>query len=237
MVAVEAVIFDWGGTLTPWRTVDYRLEWRTVAEVAGAPGEVESLTARLLESAQTVWNRARDEHTSATFEEICAAAGVVATDAHAAAYRAFWEPSTYTDPDVRPLWEALHDRDIKVGVLSNTIWPRSWHEEIFERDGVAHLVDGSVYTSEIPWTKPDPRAFLAAMESVGVTDPAGCVFVGDRIFDDIHGANVVGMRAVFVPHSDIPDAQIGHIRGTPDAVISRLADLLQVLAPDGPSTA
>ena len=87
-----------------------------------------------------------------------------------AAYRRFWEPHTHTDPQVRPLWEGLHDRGLKVGVLSNTIWPRAFHESIFERDGVRHLIDGDVYTSEIPWTKPSPKAFGAAMDAVGALD-------------------------------------------------------------------
>ena len=55
-----------------------------------------------------------------------------------------------------PLFETLHERGIKVGVLSNTIWPRAWHEDFFRRDGVLDLIDGDVYTSEIPWTKPSP---------------------------------------------------------------------------------
>ena len=57
-------------------------------------------------------------------------------------------------------------------MLSNTFWPRDWHEEIFRRDGVLGLIDGAVYTSEIDWTKPHPEAFRAAMTAVGVTDPA-----------------------------------------------------------------
>ncbi|MDQ3628553.1 MAG: hypothetical protein M3419_07065 [Actinomycetota bacterium] len=30
----EAVIVDWGATLTPWRTVDYQEQWRCVAVLA-----------------------------------------------------------------------------------------------------------------------------------------------------------------------------------------------------------
>jgi putative hydrolase of the HAD superfamily len=57
---------------------------------------------------------------------------------------------------------------------------------------------------------------------VGVTDPADCVFVGDRPYDDVYGAKSAGMRAVLVPNSDVPA-----FSGTqPDAVISRLAELL-----------
>ena len=95
------------------------------------------------------------------------------------------------------------------------MWPRSWHEDVFRRDGVLDLIDGAVYSSEIDWTKPHPEAFLAAMAAVGVTDPERCVFVGDRPWDDIHGAQSVGMRAVLIPHSDVPT----FADATPDAVI------------------
>ena len=93
---------------------------------------------------------------------------------------------------------------LRVGVLSNTIWPREWHVGFFERDGVYDLVDGDVYTSEIPWTKPSPGRSRAAMEAVGVDDPAACVYVGDRLYDDIWGAQQAGLRAIHVPLSTIP---------------------------------
>jgi putative hydrolase of the HAD superfamily len=53
--------------------------------------------------------------------------------------------------------------------------------------------------------------------------------VGDRLFDDIHGAREAGMRAVHVPHSVIPDVQRGHVDGEPHAVVERLADLLPLV--------
>jgi len=37
------------------------------------------------------------------------------------------------------------------------------------------------------------------------------------------------MRAVLIPHSDIPDNQRGPVEGEPDAVIQRLGDLLAVV--------
>ena len=145
------------------------------------------------------------------------------------AYYEFWEPHTFTDPEVGPLFECLRAEGIKVGVLSNTIWPRSWHVGIFERDGVDHLIDGDVYTSEIEWTKPSPHAFAAAMDAVGVSDPARRVYVGDRLFDDIWGARNAGLRAVQVPHSTIPAEQVGHTEGEPDAVVESLTEVLEVV--------
>ena len=155
-----------------------------------------------------------------------------------AAYYDFWEPHTRTDPEVAPLFEALRADGIKVGVLSNTIWPRAFHEEIFARDGVHDLIDGDVYSSEIPWTKPSPRAFAAAMAAVGASDPARCVYVGDRLFDDIWGARNAGLRAIHIPHSDIPTEQVGHTEGEPDAVAHRVGDVTgsSRTGPDGPGS-
>jgi putative hydrolase of the HAD superfamily len=227
-VAVEAVIFDWGGTLTPWRTIDATGEWRAVAELA-APDRVNAVTEALINAAETVWARSRDEYASATLEDICTLAGVAYDEGQWHGYRAFWEHATHVDPDVPELLRALRSTGTRVGVLSNTLWPRAWHEEIFERDGLSDLIDGAVYTSEIPWTKPAPEAFLAAMRAVEVRDPAACVFVGDRLYEDVYGARNAGMRAVHIPHSDIPAYQIGHTLGEPDAVVQRLSELPGVL--------
>jgi FMN phosphatase YigB (HAD superfamily) len=34
---IDAVIFDWGGTLTPWKTMDFRAGWRTYATPNAPP--------------------------------------------------------------------------------------------------------------------------------------------------------------------------------------------------------
>jgi putative hydrolase of the HAD superfamily len=225
---IEAVIFDWGGTLTPWRTMDPAEEWAALAGLA-APDQAQDATAALLRAADTVWTRSRDEHRSATLEEICALAGVPYAEEHLTGYQEFWSHATFTDDDVLPLFSRLKVDGVRVGVLSNTVWPRAWHEEYFRRDGVLDLVDGAVYTSEIPWTKPAPEAFRAAMDAVGVEDAGSCVFVGDRLFDDIWGAANVGMRTIHVPHSDIPATQVGHTEGRPDAVVERLSHVYDVV--------
>ncbi len=65
------------------------------------------------------------------------------------------------------------------------------------------------------------------MAAVGVADPARCVFVGDRPYDDISGARAIGMRAVLVPQSEIPVSQQVPVDVEPDAIVDRLADLIQ----------
>lgn len=228
--AIEAVIFDWGGTLTAWHDIDFHAESLALCQaVIDADHDPEASRVRLHEAGDTIWGRSRDHQQSATVADLFTVAGLAHDPDLLAAYYAFWEPHTITDPEVVPLWEGLRARGISVGVLSNTIWPRSVHEGIFRRDGVHGLIDGDVYTSEIPWTKPSPRAFETAMAAVGAGDPARCVYVGDRLYDDIWGAQNAGLRAIHVPHSNIPPEQVGHSEGEPDAVAHTLADILAVI--------
>ncbi len=208
--AVEAVIFDWGGTITPWHPVDLEEQWRAFARQYHVedPALADELAARIHAAEQEGWRRGRrDGYASARIEEILAEAGVVVGDPRQAAgltaYRAFWEPHTLTDPQVKPLWEGLRHNGIRVGVLSNTIWVRDYHRDILARDGVLDLVDGDVYSSETPWVKPAPEIFRTAAAAVGV-EPVRCVYVGDRSYEDVHGPQSVGMRAIWVPHSQIP---------------------------------
>ncbi len=229
---VEAVLFDWGGTLTPWHAIDLQEQWRAYTAVYD-PSRADELAACLHAAEVAAWQLAVRHRRSGTLDDVLRSCGIEPRgQRHAqalAAYHRSWEPHTFVDPDVPPLLRALRDRGVRVGVLSNTLWTRAHHEAVFARDGVLDLIDGAVYSSELPWTKPHPEAFAAALTAVGVRDPRVAVFVGDRPYDDIHGARSVGMRAVLVPHSTIPRDQRGLVEGEPDAVVQRLAEVLDLV--------
>jgi putative hydrolase of the HAD superfamily len=221
-MAVTAVIFDWGGTLTPWHAIDAQALWHEACAPHFPRASAASVAAAILAAETAFWRQCETAHRSATLDRVFAQAGVTPHAELLDSYSRAWEPHTYTDPDVAPLLRELRRRGIRVGVLSNTMWPRTLHERVFHRDEVLDLIDGAVYSSEIPWTKPHPEAFRAAMAAIGETDPASCVFVGDRPYDDIFGAKSLGMRAVLVPNSAVPS----YDDAVPDAVITRLGDLL-----------
>jgi putative hydrolase of the HAD superfamily len=231
-VTVQAVIFDWGGTLTPWHTVDHATLWLDVCALHFAGEQVERNAAAIRAAERELWLAAERDHRSATLGHVFERAGVAPSEAFLASYFKAWEPHTVTDPDAPELLRRLRGRAIRVGVLSNTMWPRDVHQQFFVRDGIDDLIDGAVYSSEIDWTKPHPEAFRAAMAAVGVEDASACVFVGDRPYDDVYGAKQAGLRAVLVANSDVPtfaDAE-------PDAVITRLAELAPLIDAwqDGP---
>jgi len=231
--SLKAVIFDWGGTLTPWHTVDPSEQWSVYARSVHADEErAAHLAARILGAEEAVWQRARTDHGSAHMDDILRAVGLdpgdVALEVALAAYRGYWEPHTFTDEQVRPLWEGLRERGLRVGVLSNTIWSGDYHRQVFARDGVLDLIDGDVYSSEIGWAKPHVEAFRAAAAALGVA-AEDAVYVGDREFEDVHGSQAAGMRAILVPHSDIPAGQRVSVDVTPDGVAHELLDILVIV--------
>jgi putative hydrolase of the HAD superfamily len=76
-------------------------------------------------------------------------AGVVASAELIASYLSAWGPYAFADPDVPELLRHLRGRGIKISMVSNTIGPREWHENVFRHDGVLDLIAGAVYSSEI----------------------------------------------------------------------------------------
>lgn len=229
---IDAVIFDWGGTLTPWHVLDYRAQWDRFAEGYGTLACARNeLASALLLAEDAAWARARTEHTSTTLADVLRSAGVEsgpAASAGEAAYFNFWEAHGRTLPEVEPVWQGLHERGIKVGVLSNTIWTREYHRRLFERDGVLDLIDADVYSSEVSWTKPHPEIFREAARRLDVA-PERCVYVGDRLYEDVHGPQQVGMRAIFVPHSSFPAEQLVETESTPDGIAHDLGDVLTLV--------
>ncbi|MEY3733822.1 MAG: hypothetical protein RL347_1181 [Actinomycetota bacterium] len=229
---IEAVVFDWGGTLTPWHDIDLVQQWSAYAVVYDAADD--SLAARLAAAEVALW---REQQASSgangtgTLDHVFAACGVDTSDVRhgpaLAAYLDAWEPHTQADPDARPLLEALREAGMRVGVLSNTLWPRWHHEAVFSRDGLTPFIDAAVYSSELPVAKPHADAFAAVVSAVGST-PDRTVFVGDRPWDDVHGAQLAGMRAILIPHSRLGDQAVD-VEVTPDAVVARLGDVLGVV--------
>ncbi len=237
---IRAVIFDWGGTLTPWHTVDVARIWRrTFAESAypGDPDAAAALAQTLTEVDAELWASGRTEHRSARLSDVLAGTAQrlhlpvehLSTASGHAAYESEWEPHTFTDPDVAPLWTWLRSQGIAVGVLSNTIWSRDYHRGVFARDGVLHLLDADVYTSEIEVVKPHADAFRVAAQALAV-DPTECVYVGDRMYEDVWGPQQIGMRAIHIPHSTFPDEQVVQVDATPDATAYSLAEVAGIVA-------
>ena len=115
----------------------------------------------------------------------------------------------------------VRGRGLKVGLVSNTVWPGALHREDLERFGILELLDYVLFSADLGVRKPHPQIFHAALEALNVA-PHEAVFVGDRVPEDVDGAMRVGMRGVWKERPDrerlphvIPDARIIHLRELP----------------------
>lgn len=233
-MAVRAVIFDWGGTLTPWHDVDLVAQWYAYAEVYD-PVDAAALARRLYDREAERWSRQRETSGAVSpgaLDSLFLDEGIDINGARhlraLGSYLDFWAPHTGADTDALDVLAALKHRGYRVGVLSNTMWPRSHHEEVFARDNLDEHIDAAVYTSELSVAKPHADAFRAILEALDVAAHEAA-FVGDRLWDDIHGAQQAGMRTIWVPHSQIPREQVPDDSAQPDVTVQRLLDVFRVI--------
>jgi FMN hydrolase / 5-amino-6-(5-phospho-D-ribitylamino)uracil phosphatase len=225
----RAVIFDLSGTLTvPLPPMDPAEPWRRYA-AAAAPDDPAALAERLLAGEHLAFLACRDSGLSFTFDRILEHAGVRHLPAAVAAYRACWEPYTRCVADAAAVLTALRNRGLATGLLSNTLWPVSWLRENLARDGVLNLFDVMVFSSELPVAKPHPDIFRAVLDRLGGPPPEDCLFVGDRMFEDISGAQGVGMGTVALPDVTVADGDRVPVDVEPTYRISRLAEVLDVV--------
>ena len=228
---IEAVIFDWGGTLSIYADIDLGDMWRMAARHL-APDHEEALTARLVQVETDAWDRIKvDQHSFTLAQLLADASDAVGVDVAAAVLEEAsqhhldaWTPHIRHDPDAAGVLRALQDRGLRVGLLSNTHWPREFHEHFLARDGLAPLIDARLYTSELDRSKPHRSVFVAALAAVGVSDPSRAVFVGDRPYDDVWGAQQAGLRGVLRTNDIMPAYDV-----EPDGVIDSLPELLPLI--------
>lgn len=227
---IRAVLFDWGGTLTSFHSVDLIDAWRVAAEVL-APDRVDEVAKALLAAEAEVWERTTTTMRSARIHEVLNNASravdlPVEDTVHqlaTAAYFDHWTPTTGARDDALDTLSALKQRGLVTGLLSNTHWPREQHEQWLRRDGIDNLLDARVYTSDLEHVKPHPEAFRALLSQLHL-QPESAVFVGDRLWDDVSGAQQLGMRTIWIRNSEVPFYDV-----EPDAVVDELGAIVDVV--------
>jgi HAD superfamily hydrolase (TIGR01509 family) len=225
---IEAVLFDWGGTLSVHGDHDLLAMWRAAAEVL-QPDDPEPLATRLLEAEDAWWRErvvALGGSRSGTTEELLRSVEQrthVPVHQALAAYHGAWERTVAHDPGAEKVLQGCRERGWKTGLLSNTHWPRDLHERWLAEAGLLELLDARVYTSDLAHMKPHPEAFGALLSALDVS-AEHAVFVGDRARDDVAGAQGAGMRAVLLTGRPVEGYDVG-----PDAALPSLDGLLDVL--------
>ncbi|MWV38274.1 HAD family hydrolase [Natrialba sp. INN-245] len=134
----------------------------------------------------------------------------------AAAYRQTIAEAIEPLPGVERMLEELR-ANYRVGLLTNG--PVRAQRDKLATLGWERVFDAALVTGELEAGKPDPRAFEAITNELGV-EPSEAIYVGDEVDADVAGATGAGMRAIQVLLADGPDPDPRAIAHVEQSVIA-----------------
>jgi putative hydrolase of the HAD superfamily len=198
---LEAVLFDWGDTLMRWSPDGDLLAAGHAAGLRTLGRDPDpALTAHVRDDVFPEIFRA-DRVEEVDYAELVrgalAAHGVEAGDEELerflVAEHAAWAPARALAATTHALLDALRERGLRLGLVSNAVDPPWLLHRDLEELGVAERLDVAVFSSEVGVRKPHPAIFERALGGLGV-EPGQALFVGDRLENDVAGAAAVGMH-------------------------------------------
>jgi putative hydrolase of the HAD superfamily len=130
----------------------------------------------------------------------------------------------FLSAETRATLETLRQRGLPIGIVSNATIPGALMREDLELLGLDDVVNVAVFSSEIGVRKPDRRIFDAVLDALEL-DPRHCLFVGDRLKEDVGGSRALGMHAVLTHEFRQETPRTGE----PVEVITQFAQLLPIL--------
>jgi len=206
---VEAVLFDFDGTLATYRS--HLGEYIAAAAEFGVTVTAEALAATLDDSWRQWQTPEGVDHSTSSGSEAqynaevrsrlhiarLAAAGATGDLEGIAARICELEcaPEAFeVYADTPPALERLQAAGVRVGIVSNHVWRLP---EVVEALGLGSAVDFVITSARVGYRKPHPAIYRIALEAAGCAAEAA-LFVGDSISHDVEGPRAAGMRAVLI---------------------------------------
>lgn len=203
---LRAVCFDWGDTLMQFEFDSGLVEagHRAGIEALGRDGslDVDGMTAHFTEHYLPLFwvpGTLEEIEYPGLIRELLGHFDVEVSDEELGRFleaeHAAWEPSRRLGATTHALLEALRSRGLKLGLVSNAFDPAWLLHRDLEQMGIAERMDFAVFSSELGKRKPHPEIFERALDALEV-DASEAMFVGDRLYEDVHGSNELGMTSV-----------------------------------------
>lgn len=229
-MSVEIVFFDAGETLlrpepnfrdaaaAVYRSRGHAVESQDIVRTG------ELMTRKFVEAAESGVvmsaspSASRDFWTS-VYVEMTAALGLDDDGAPEALLEHFSDPASYgLFDDVVPCLDALAERGLRLGVISNF---EAWLDPMLSSLGIKERFDVVAISGPLGVEKPDRRIFDWAVEQAGVAHSA-CAHVGDQPAFDSGPALELGMRGILLDRY----GRWGGVEHPKVASLDELVDLL-----------
>lgn len=200
-LAVEAVLFDVGGTLIePWPSIGH-----IYAEVAAGFGGTSLDTERLNRQFLATWKAKGDFHYTPehwkgivieSFEGMMPLESCL--EMFPKLYQRFEDPDVWkVHEDVMPALDDLASRGFKLGIVSN--WDTRL-KPLLSRLRLDGFFDFVSVSCDIGFTKPSPVIFEHTIGKFGLP-PERMLHVGDQKEEDVTGARDAGLQSLLLDRS------------------------------------
>lgn len=243
---LQGVIFDMGGTLvhyTPPGQTWEEVERRGALSVYNYLLEQKHTLPAQTEAIDLAWNYARSLWSSLDQYDVkdlklglqmkllaqqwgISEVSPEVSEALALAYMAELQAEVTPLEGVAETLQALDERGLKLGLVSNTMWPGAHHLQDLERYHLTGYFDHLLFSADEESWKPNPDVFERSLKALGL-QPGEAAFVGDSLYFDMYGAKRVGMKTIWIEQVQpwLPEG----LDVTPDATIKRLPDLIPII--------
>jgi HAD superfamily hydrolase (TIGR01509 family) len=230
---IRGVFFDWGNTLVAWKfDPELFVEGHVrglAAFGAGAPSQQDFTDAYSSVLLPLLVGDREDEvdyeaEVAALLASLGAGGDEDAVSRFVVAENRVWRPKHHLDAAVVGVIDSLRADGLKVGLISNAFDPPALMRELFAEIGLLGRLDAIALSAEVGKRKPHALMFATALEQAGVA-PGEAVMVGDRLREDVAGAQALGMATVRARwFADDDSAAV-----VPDAIADSPADVLRWL--------
>ncbi len=233
---LKAVIFDWAWTLVDLGNQDDRRPFNRLFEFLREKGISASAREECYATHRALFTemieKSRLTHREANFEPVLRFvlerhgidfSGKSTFDELLAAYFKEVYSVRTVFPDAIPTLTALQKAGFRLGLISNTTNPSFMKHYERKRFGLDGFFEFTLYSSDFPFRKPHPSIFELAGAKLAL--PFGeILYVGDNPWNDVRGAQNVGMRTAWINRDREPRPP--EIR--PDYEIHQLTELLEL---------
>jgi putative hydrolase of the HAD superfamily len=122
--------------------------------------------------------------------------------------------------DAIDVLKILRTANLKTGLITNATMPMWMRDIELKSLDLLEYLDVRLAAGDLGRFKPHPAPFREALKRLKIA-PEEAIFVGDRVQDDVAGAQAAGMRAVWVRRG----TEVSNGSCKPNATITSLREL------------
>jgi len=240
MTALNAVVFDFIGTLAMVEEYSFEKSERKLYESLGTAGFKMDYN-RFVDA----YEKAHQKYRSIRYEKLVEVTNAVWVSEAlnmlgyqttpedkniTAAINSFFEDyiaSLKLRQNAKKVLEKLSP-DLALGLVSNFTYAPVVHTGL-RKLGIRHYFDHVLVSQDFGWRKPSIKVFREILEKLHATGEE-VAYVGDSPLEDIKGAQSVGMKTIFIPSQFYSMTDLEKTAVRPDFVVKDLNEILSVVS-------